>query len=512
MTGGLIQLVAYGVQDIFLTKDPQITYFKTVYRRHTNFSTEIIPQKFSTDPNFGSKVSATISRSGDLIRKMHIVFDLPSIPLLKEDGVISEKLRFAWVKRLGYALVKSVEIEIGGQSIDKQYGEWLHIWSELTTAKNKGLNTMLGDIPEITSFTDKKSTFRIYVPLQFWFCRKDGLALPILNLQYNEVKINMEINEVKKCYINAPKNYIKIYENIVHYKPFEYIEQNIDGTIASGQFIYFDKIENKLYYNRISKDEFQSIPDTIDPGDIKTEIRSSKYAKYNILGIDSKYESMPIINTKEKVQLFPRIHNLNIKNCFLLVEYIYLDEVERLKFIQSKHEYLIEQIQYSGEKLLDSTYMRIKLGFSHPCKEVIWVAQSEYLTTTRNNDHFNFTNSYKYKGNKYIGNGLILNQTITLNGHDRVSRRDSRYFSEIQPYQNHNNSLAPGIFVYSFCLYPEIYQPSGPCNMSKIDNMDIQLKADKSIILNNAAKLRMYAVTYNILRISNGLSGIVFTT
>ena len=146
MTGGLIQLVAYGVQDIFLTKDPQITYFKVVYRRHTNFSTELIPQRFITKPDFGMKVSSVLPKSGDLIRKLYIVVELPPISHFIENGVESEKLKIAWVQNIGYVLIKSVEIEIGGQVIDKQYGEWLYIWNELTGDKSKGMKKMLAGL------------------------------------------------------------------------------------------------------------------------------------------------------------------------------------------------------------------------------------------------------------------------------------------------------------------------------------------------------------------------------
>ena len=324
MTGGLIQLVAYGTQDIFLTKDPQITFFKTVYRRHTNFSTEMISQHFPSTPNFGDKISATISRSGDLIRKMYIVFTLPPIPILKENGVPSEKLKFAWVKKLGYALIKSVEIEIGGQSIDKHYGEWLHIWNELTGPKNRGFDIMIGNTDEVNKFNCCKSTFTLYVPLQFYFCRYSGLALPIVNLQYHEIKINLELSHIKSTYIRAPKNYIKICNDLVQFTDYEYIVQDVDGTTAFGQFIYFDKLTNLLYYNRISSNTFQSVSGTFAPSTIKTELRKTENQKYNIKGSTSGFIVQPYVNEKEKVYALPKIPNFNIIECYLLVEYIYL--------------------------------------------------------------------------------------------------------------------------------------------------------------------------------------------
>lgn len=507
MTGGLIQLVAYGVQDIFLTKDPQITYFKVVYRRHTNFSTEIIPQRFTTKPNFGTRTSIILPRSGDLIHKMYLVIDIPEIPEFVENNTISNKLKFAWVNNIGYYIIKSINIEIGGQIINKHYGEWLYIWNELTHQKTDQFNKMIGNVNSLNNFTNGKDSYRIYIPLQFWFCTTPGLALPMVNLQFSEVKINLEFNNVKDCYVNAPTNYIKVYSDLVHYEQFEYIEQTIDNLKAIGQFIYFDKLTKKLYFNKISKRNFQSITSSIDATDtdaVYEEIRKDANKKYLLVGKTSRFESMMLFNTVEQVNSFPRITNLNIKDCFLLIEYIFLDEMERTKFALNNHEYLINQVQYSGEKLLDSRFKKFNLGFNHPCKEFIWISQLQYKNTV---NKFNFTNNY----NESNGTNIIKNETINLNGNERVSYRNSQYFGNIQKYQNHSNGGAKGINVYSFGLYPELQQPSGSCNMSKIDKIDLQIETDSVISLNNTGKLRIYALSYNILRIDNGLSGLVFT-
>ena len=111
-----MQLVAYGAQDIYLTGNPQITFFKVVYRRHTNFSMESIEQTFNGFPDFGKKVTCPISRNGDLVHRIYLQAELPSAGT-------------AWA---GHKLIKSVEVEIGGQRIDKHYADWLHIWNELT--------------------------------------------------------------------------------------------------------------------------------------------------------------------------------------------------------------------------------------------------------------------------------------------------------------------------------------------------------------------------------------------
>ena len=152
MGGGLMQLVAYGAQDIYLTGNPQITFFKVVYRRHTNFAVEAIEQTYNGSVGDSTKVSVTVSRNGDLLHRV-------------------------WVKGVSFNQIEYVECEIGGQVIDKQYGDWMALWCDLTHNVDQAalLDSLSG-----------------YVPLQFWFCRNPGLALPLIALQYHEVKLNIQ--------------------------------------------------------------------------------------------------------------------------------------------------------------------------------------------------------------------------------------------------------------------------------------------------------------------------------
>ena len=168
-----MQLVAYGAQDIYLTGNPQITFFKVVYRRHTNFSMEAIEQTLNGTVSLGNKVSCTVSRNGDLVHRVYLQVDLSGATSASE---------------YGHSLIKSVEVEIGGQRVDRHTGEWLHIWNELTqeAGKKEGYKAMIGNVD------DDSASRTLYVPLQFWFCRNPGLALPLIALQYHEVKINVE--------------------------------------------------------------------------------------------------------------------------------------------------------------------------------------------------------------------------------------------------------------------------------------------------------------------------------
>ena len=161
MGGGIIQIAAYGPQDLFITNDPQITFFKVVYRRHTNFSIETIPQPFTHMPSFGRRATCIIGKNGDLIRNVILVAVLPRIPMFKDsDNNIDLITKFAWVRRVGYALIQSVEIEIGDTLIDKQYGDWLNIWNELTIPDDRNIEKMIGNVSELTDYTNGKALHR----------------------------------------------------------------------------------------------------------------------------------------------------------------------------------------------------------------------------------------------------------------------------------------------------------------------------------------------------------------
>jgi hypothetical protein len=197
MGGGLMQLVAYGAQDVYLTGNPQITFFKTVYRRHTNFAIEAIEQTFQGTADFGKKVTCTISRNGDLINKIYLQVQFPALSVgsVWPVSAPNQPAYVGWTNSLMHALVRYVTIEVGGQKIDTHYGDWLEIWNALTqvSEKENGYNHMIGKYNCNLGLMHNADTSRIYyLPLMFWFNRNPGLSLPLIALQYHEVKIIME--------------------------------------------------------------------------------------------------------------------------------------------------------------------------------------------------------------------------------------------------------------------------------------------------------------------------------
>jgi len=485
MGGGLMQLVAYGAQDIYLTGNPQITFFKVVYRRHTNFSMESIEQTFNGTVAACSRVSCTVSRNGDLIHKMYLrvshtaancACGASGIPTSSRGQAVGSPIPVIPdtnttdgaddVSVCANDIVDSVEIEIGGQKIDKHYGDWLNIWTELSTpaSKNAGLEELLNL---------KKGKYS-YVPLQFWFCRNPGLALPLIALQYHEVKLNIEFSKSKS------------------------------GGSCTGAMCEL----------------------TPDSGDWST--------------------------------------------ASLWVDYIYLDTDERRRFAQVSHEYLIEQLQFTGtESLTSGSSSSVRLNFNHPVKELIWRATGMVVTAQRdarvdlsNNPIVGYTISgagasllganaghpmsgtgnynavYKYNPEHSLSSVSGTDSTsgattracasmqwsdvtLQLNGHERFSERHSEYFRLVQPLQHHTSiPVDSGIHVYSFALKPEEHQPSGTCNFSRIDNAVLKLSGmgtatgttdEGGNTVAAGATLRVYAVNYNVLRIMSGMGGLAYS-
>ena len=530
MGGGLMQLVAYGAQDVYLTGNPQITYWKVTYRRYTNFALESIEQTFNGQADFGRRVTCTISRNGDLAYGTMLQVTLPEIgqTLNGTDPVYAR-----WLDFPGEQLISQVEVEIGGQRIDRHYGDWMHIWNQLTmpAGQMKGYYAMVGNTTQLTYITDP--TFAdvdgpcqsdapkqvcaprnalpettLYVPLQFWFCKNPGLALPLIALQYHEVRINIDLRPIDECL---------------------WAVSSLGGASSVSQKV-------------------------------------------------------------------TAAYNQSLVAASLFIDYVFLDTDERRRMAQNPHEYLIEQLQFTGDESVGSSSNKIKLNFNHPVKELIWVVQPDanvdYCAslTPGNNlfnvlgaQPFNYTDAvdalpnaiHAFGGPTSISDGatgsvnysfidpsglfqmpvgsdvsgtawdipnygvdtgssvsdagtFVLAETaldlhcwgdnpvvtakLQLNGQDRFSEREGSYFDLVQPFQAHSRTPDRGINVYSFALRPEEHQPSGTCNFSRIDNATLQLILSNAAVGgSNTAKVRVYATNYNVLRIMSGMGGLAYS-
>jgi len=202
--GGLLQLVAQGKQDIYLTGNPQVSFFKTVFRRHTNFATESLPMYFDGTPNFGQTISCLVPRRGDLLGRIYLRVVLPQLTLEGTDTLAS------YVNSVGHALIEEVKITIGEQDIDKQTGEWMEIWSQLTTpaGQREALNQMIGRVEPYNVVDIKPGSssegLRLLIPLQFYFCNNPGLYVPLIALQYSPIRINITLRPLQQLFWVAP--------------------------------------------------------------------------------------------------------------------------------------------------------------------------------------------------------------------------------------------------------------------------------------------------------------------
>jgi hypothetical protein len=218
----------------------------------------------------------------------------------------------------------------------------------------------------------------------------------------------------------------------------------------------------------------------------------------------------------------------------LFVDYIYLDTDERRRFAQVSHEYLIEQLQFTGDESTTVQNNKFKMSFNHPVKELVWVVQPDAhivdAASKMGKQWFNFTDDAEIDpaqevsagaagGSIWASSSAIFGKgenpvdtcKIQLNGHDRFSERDGRYFNLVQPYQHHENVPSKGINVYSFGLQPEGHQPSGTCNMSRIDNATLNLNLTRKTVADGQARVKIFAVNYNVLRIMSGMGGLAYS-
>lgn len=490
---GLLLLASVGKENIYLSTQPEITYFKIAYKRHTNYSTEPTPQYFKTTPDFGRRCTVNISKNADLLGSIYLYVELPDIITESSSTLPRGIKQFAWANKIGLALINLIELEIGGITVERHYADWINIWSELTNKKGiqSGYDKMIGTTPELTILSNGKEGYILYVPLTFWFCQESGLALPLLSLIHNDIKVHVEFNDISNCYVQAPTNYIQILENYTLFKNNEMIIQNINGNMAMGKFIYFDVINQRIYYSLV-KGKF-SIP----------SINNDK--KYLITGSTSNY-SVNIVSNSYVVQDedYFKYTTPSLTNAYILVTYIYLDNMERVQFLKNKHEYLVPVVDILSNQVVNSTNVKYKLSFYNPCKLLVW--RCILNSNNQINDLFNYT-SQPYT--KDLQN-LIINHKLIINSIERMNLYSYEHYTYLPNYEYQFSTRQNGVYIYSFGVNPKDFQPAGTLNFSKITDAYLQLTLNKIITYQNPALLQAYSLHYNLLKIEHGIGGLEF--
>ena len=569
MAGGAVtQVMNTGVEDADLNGTPDVTFFDIEYRQYTNFAMESIENIFNGQTEFGRKCTAVLGRAGDLVGP---TFAQITTPQIDQNMGLNNTLFARWLDCPGEQMIAEYEIEVGNQRVDKKYGDFVHIWNNLTLPANKikGYYYLIGHTPQMTYLIDPKFAAvnqpceaaltpgqvcaprkvlpetTLYIPLMFWYTSNPGLALPLIALQFHEVRINMLIRPI-------------------------------------GEVLW--------------------AVHTLAPGDGQ--------------------------NAMAKMAM-----NQSIVSCSLFADYYFLEADERRKIVQNSHEYLFTQLQFNGELAIGSAIVRSTINWSHPNSEMIFVVQPDYnidfcgsfsgghplfnvlgvqtfnytdaidslpnamhafgsleslqgdngfITTTNvfqqagapnivntsvgisssanvnlagfnrssyggtsayagpfggnmtsydNQGHFSITGAYA--PDQITGSALsdaavfVLSETafylncwgenpvvtckLQLNSQDRFTEREGSYFDGLQIYQFHSRTADRGINVYSFAFNPEGYQPSGACNFSRMDNVTLHLVLSSAAITGvNTAKLRIYGIAYNRIKIQGGMMGVSY--
>lgn len=233
--GGLLQLVAMGKQDIFLTGNPQITWFKMVYRRYTNFAVESQALFFDGDPDFGKRLTCLVPRRGDLLGPLVLEVTLPPLTLTNGTPV-------SYVNAIGHALIDEITLEIGEQEIDTQTGEWMEIWSNMTTTatQRQGFNDMIGKVDDYIA-PQNFGPLKLYIPLRFWFCKNPGQYLPLLALQYHPIRINLKLRPLQDLFF-SPSSVDAAVCNTLAVNPVK-----ITDLRLFGDYVYLDVEERRRF-------------------------------------------------------------------------------------------------------------------------------------------------------------------------------------------------------------------------------------------------------------------------
>ena len=525
MAGGLMQLVAYGAQDLYLSGNPQITFFKTIYRRHTNFSMEYIPQYYRVLPTFSTtqanKVTVKINRNADLIHDSYIVIDIPSIYSTSAE-------KFQWVENLGQNIIANVELLCNGVLIDKHYSEWLNIWAQLTIdrSKRRAYDEITGNVWEMqfpvkyygnysTNTRPTISGRRLYIPLFFSFCINPGLSIPLIALQYTDIFINVEFRPLNQWFTM----WYGLNPEIL----YEY------GKSGGGPTAGIPQFDSQL---------FNAIQAAGLPEVTAAELVNSLEAE----GFGPLTYFWKFVNGTQAPGIWSQ-------NSYLFVNYIFLDEDERRRFAQSSHEYLITQVQYQLFGGIDGPVL-LEMKIQQPVKELIFTtARTDTYVVNQWNNYTNCLYFHSLYDVSFVKNAEYFKQQIDffdnninpclpdaeeqfsvntnqydidqknilyygkllLNSNDRFDFRDSIFFNAMQPFKYHTNSPDEGIYVYSFGITPEDFQPSGTCNFSRINRAQLQLGLRQTVNTDIEYNVNLWAHNVNVFRIMGGIGSIVFS-
>ena len=479
MAGGLMQLVAYGAQDVYLTGQPKVTFFQAVYKRHTNFAMEAILQTVNGSAANGARVSVTIARNGDLVGDMWLQLQPATTTAVgtNQSNLVSTNytMDLSWVAERAVA---AVELTIGGQRIDKHYQTWFRLYAEVFLGESDKyaygkMSTLSNPAYQTTAAGGMSGNSTnpgfVYLPLLFFFNRNPGLYLPLIALQYHEVRMDFDLTSYYSLYFGTYQ--IQVWANYVYLdteerrrfaqKGHEYLIEQIQHTggdsIAASSTSETSPSLIRLSLNHPVKEFIWCYQNALTTTSVGTG------ANYN--GMWNFSSNTANVNVTSNVGGYVASTN-----------------------------YLLPHVAGCPHLYSNGTVSVV----AGTCN-AFWIEEGQPLP-----GQFEVGPLYSFK--------------IVLNGQDRFAGQAGKYFNQYQPLQYHTGTPYPGIYVYSFALKPEEHQPTGTCNFSRIDNAQVavNLKSQAFSIAsapnaNGSCVQKLFAVNYNILRIQSGMGGLAFS-
>ena len=438
MAGGLMQLVAYGAQDVYLTGAPKVTFFQAVYKKHTNFAMENIEQTVNGTASDGGRLSVTIARNGDLVGEMYLELDVKLNLNTESDNAAADT---CWVAERAVA---DIELTIGGQRIDKHYQRWWRMYSELYLDDAKKAEWGKMTSTSVTSGTKGK----VFLPLIFFFNRNPGLFLPLIALQYHEVRLDIDLGDKYSDYFqtSAPKVW--------------------------ANYVYLDTEERRRFAQKGHEYLIEQVQHT---GTDSVDVGSTKQVRLSY--------NHPV---KELVWCYSNLATVGLTNGLWN-----FTGPDPSKLIVTANP----ELDNDATSNAAAQFLPHHLGCPHLAVGGVSGA-----------------NAWREEGDATVGLttqvGPLSTFKLVLNGQDRFKEQSGKYFNQVQPYNCHSGNPYPGIYCYSFGLKPEEHQPTGTCNFSRIDNAQVAVTTKAA---SGCGVQHMFAVNYNVLRIQSGMGGLAFS-
>ena len=561
MAGGLMQLVAYGAQDVYLTGNPVITYFKIVYRRHTNFASEgmEIPIDIAK-PN--GNTSIQIQRNADLMSKVYL-------KVVLEDLLCTNSSTFngtyAWVRRLGHAMIDNVNVTIGGSQIDEHYGIWLDVWYELThtDSQQTGYAKMIGDVPELTTLQAaatgvSANGYTLFTPLQFWFCRNYGLALPLIALQYHDVRINIEFAQMNDLIVYTAGT---LSDNAPKFNGFQF------GTASLLiEYIYLDAEERRRFaqvgheylIEQLQLNEFNLQQNAVNQQytlnanhPCKEMIFTHRCGAFNGVN-DNSFLAYAVSDgcTCETSVWDEAVQDAAVRLARSMI--VVSGDTVPSGASTGTITVTTSDVVFTNTSLISGTTLRFTVvdaptsnttisiitnalllpGTSFNLTTLLGVVSYDLSFTTTSltsvtvsvqgqtlslndlsipiqnmTDNRTTGNAFGAAADFYVvqinnygltldGKGNLVTQAyLNLNGQQRFAPQQGAYFNYVEPYNRHTHTPSDGINVYSFALHPEQHQPTGSLNASRIDSMILIYQVGDSLSAYRNGTFNIYTGT-----------------